>query len=593
MANFNNNKKINLLPLPYIGLFDLDVLYQTSDIELLYQILYKVNQIAESQNIIIENFEKILQWANEQIETYTKEQLKTWLNDGTLKNLINNLLGIISVFNTTNELINSANLIKGMKCKTYGYYNINDGGGSFWYVDDNVPTDKYYIEKDNLYIIYCSDKLNVKEIGMGYGNDDTVLFNSITYYRDIYIPSNTTLTFTNNININVGFHLYGDDNTSLINLNGYDIILKGGGGYTDVNTMIENFNILNGGFITGDTINDFANGVTLHKIYAFGNNTKNYFILSKNNTWLFTIDNCYIFNFNNGIYFNFESVVNSGAQIVISNTSIANSAQNGVLINSNAQDGYYIKMIGCDFEHCSEYSLKIENSGDCVVNLYNFHSELNTKGVIYNDNATVYYNGGWCNLNSTSIEDKYMFYNNSGNMYIKNVRIFAPYLKLYNIISGNIYFDDNILPADVFTTANIGTDGNILGSFKKQLYYSDNTTSYALFLKGGNIERFKSHINFMHVFTSDAFTISMKLLGGQYSQNMIFEIGASDGGLCEVDVYNMYGNVYCTVFLYYYSGNVSYQTKVLQKITSNQYNIYFTLNSPIEPQSVEYYNNML
>ena len=88
MSDFNPNKKINFLPLPYIGMFDLDLLYQTSDTELLYQILSKVNEIAESQNIIINNFEKVLEWANEQIEKYTKEQLQEWLDDGTLENMI-------------------------------------------------------------------------------------------------------------------------------------------------------------------------------------------------------------------------------------------------------------------------------------------------------------------------------------------------------------------------------------------------------------------------------------------------------------------------------------------------------------------------
>lgn len=45
MSDFNTNKKIKFLPLPYIGMFDLDLIYQASDVELLYQILSKVNEI--------------------------------------------------------------------------------------------------------------------------------------------------------------------------------------------------------------------------------------------------------------------------------------------------------------------------------------------------------------------------------------------------------------------------------------------------------------------------------------------------------------------------------------------------------------------
>ena len=98
MSDFQTNKKLNLLPLPYIGMYDLDLIYQTSDVELLYQILSKVNEIAQSQNIIIDNFEKVLDWAQNQIETYTKEQLQEWLDDGTLRKLINEILNKKDVY---------------------------------------------------------------------------------------------------------------------------------------------------------------------------------------------------------------------------------------------------------------------------------------------------------------------------------------------------------------------------------------------------------------------------------------------------------------------------------------------------------------
>lgn len=87
-TQFQNANKIKFMPLPYIGMFNLDVIYQTSDAELLYQVLYKLNEIAKSQNIIIDNFQKVIEWATEQIENFTKEQLEEWLNDGTLQQLV-------------------------------------------------------------------------------------------------------------------------------------------------------------------------------------------------------------------------------------------------------------------------------------------------------------------------------------------------------------------------------------------------------------------------------------------------------------------------------------------------------------------------
>lgn len=88
-TQFQNANKIKFMPLPYIGMFDLDLIYQTSDAELLYQVLFKVNEIAKSQNIIVDNFQKVIEWATEQIETFTRQQLQEWLSDGTMGDIIN------------------------------------------------------------------------------------------------------------------------------------------------------------------------------------------------------------------------------------------------------------------------------------------------------------------------------------------------------------------------------------------------------------------------------------------------------------------------------------------------------------------------
>lgn len=116
MSDFNHNKKIKFLPLPYIGMFDLDLIYQTSDVELLYQILYRVNEIVRSQHIIIDNFNNILTWANTQIEKYTKQQLQEWLDDGTFEDIINELLNkMVDTYNETYDSIVSTNI------ENYGY----------------------------------------------------------------------------------------------------------------------------------------------------------------------------------------------------------------------------------------------------------------------------------------------------------------------------------------------------------------------------------------------------------------------------------------------------------------------------------------
>ena len=50
-----SNSNIKKIPMPFIGMFDLDVIYQTSDIEMLYQLLEKVNDLICNVNQINAN----------------------------------------------------------------------------------------------------------------------------------------------------------------------------------------------------------------------------------------------------------------------------------------------------------------------------------------------------------------------------------------------------------------------------------------------------------------------------------------------------------------------------------------------------------
>lgn len=50
-----SNPNIKKIPMPFIGMFDLDVIYQTSDVEMLYQLLEKVNALITNVNQINAN----------------------------------------------------------------------------------------------------------------------------------------------------------------------------------------------------------------------------------------------------------------------------------------------------------------------------------------------------------------------------------------------------------------------------------------------------------------------------------------------------------------------------------------------------------
>lgn len=203
MSDFQTNKKLNLLPLPYISMYDLDLIYQTSDVELLYQILSKVNEIAQSQNIIIDNFEKILDWANAQIAIYTKEQLQEWLDDGTLENMILSLGQVVKYFDTTEEMIKSQNLQVGQVIKTLGYNAINDGGSTIFRIDDEVDENHFQFSLGSgKYATVIDNVLKLKACGCdNTGKSD--VYNVLSYinksYNEVEISNGSYLLSTNMI----------------------------------------------------------------------------------------------------------------------------------------------------------------------------------------------------------------------------------------------------------------------------------------------------------------------------------------------------------------------------------------------------------
>lgn len=216
MSDFKTNKKLNLLPLPYIGMYDLDLIYQTSDVELLYQILSKVNEIAESQNIIIDNFEKVLDWAQNQIEIYTKEQLQEWLDNGTLKGLINNLLGIITIVDTTLEMLAQNNYTLGQVIQTNGYQSINDGGGGLFIVSENISGDFIQLSNDNYYFNFIlNGSINILQYGISFQTDNTLqlqtLFNLCSQLKIIITGAPVTVKTSTLITVNDWCYFIGNN----------------------------------------------------------------------------------------------------------------------------------------------------------------------------------------------------------------------------------------------------------------------------------------------------------------------------------------------------------------------------------------------
>ena len=108
----------------------------------------------------------------------------------------------IYYFDTLNDLKNTTILKDGFLAITKGYYTINDGGGSLYYISENIietPNDGDIVElQNNLFavLIPLNNTVNIKQFGaIGDGETDNTEFiqNAIDYANDnhykVFIPS--------------------------------------------------------------------------------------------------------------------------------------------------------------------------------------------------------------------------------------------------------------------------------------------------------------------------------------------------------------------------------------------------------------------
>lgn len=60
--------------------------------ELINKVVMYLNKVIEAQNGLTDEMNEFLEWANTNLETWAKEQLLIWLEDGTLENIVNESL---------------------------------------------------------------------------------------------------------------------------------------------------------------------------------------------------------------------------------------------------------------------------------------------------------------------------------------------------------------------------------------------------------------------------------------------------------------------------------------------------------------------
>lgn len=311
---------------------------------------------------------KILEYTKE----FTIEQLKKWLDDGTINNIILTLGKIVTFVDTTNELKTKENLVKNQLILTSGFYDKNDGSGGLFIVSDSPKG--FNIKNKDLFInlINSPDEIYLEKTGVKENEDITNILNDIVnYYTKIIIPKGTFL-INSTININSDTILVGNESI-LQTTNTIGYLIKN----TSNTFYCENINFLGNAIIESDDDNGLVCIECLNssKINIencnFSKFNKNIEITNSNNV---LINKCYIeksyetLNKINGYGVLFEGV-NNGQIINCNMTEIERHCVyinecNNIQVNNNNLTGQKT-----NYQRFSNYegNIKINGSRNIII----------------------------------------------------------------------------------------------------------------------------------------------------------------------------------------------------------------------------------
>lgn len=468
----------------------------------------KLNEVIDSQNNLGEQFQQLKEFVDKQLQTYTKEQLQEWLDDGTFRNLINNALGIITVFDTTEQMLASTSLQVGQTVQTNGYYEVGDGGGARFVVT-NEENNLSLKSKNNLFCNIVDENITLNKLG----GKKSILFDSLPIAQKIIDEGHTLIieegeyNFNGILNLKTNSIISGNGRPK-INCNGVNIVSTSSSPYSQRirYVTIENieFNgltiqspgivIQNFGYITLNNvrIHNFNVGLSIisgSEMYIenseiYGNN-QNIYILRNNDAEsdianvFFNVVN--ISNANNSI-----GEIYNARSCYFNNCSIVNSGKGGLTINSSLNlRALLITFENCQFENASEIA-SVKNNGCENIKFYNCtqspsgnYSFENNYGLMTFTNcifSAIYakiflINGG--EIRCTECNIKYWY------SYIQdNTTTFKPYKYPYKQLNLNPFFAMNITDFQSSGSGTWESSNDIITNGGKITYQNANTIIY-------------------------------------------------------------------------------------------------------------------
>lgn len=288
------------------------------------------------------------------------EQLDEMAENGTLENLLNDAAHLVKVYATYSDMIeDSENFTSGLKLRTLGYYNINDGGGSFYYVTNGtVNSNEYYVTLENtLKLVLINEEYDVYKV------DCLGMIKSSDNLAD-------ATTTTTNTTILQGLIDFLEAN----NVNG---IIKFSNGLYKLNPIEINFNVRICGELDNNDVAIEHSSYVGTTLLDMSDTTTPFITIEpiENRLWGVIIENLKIA----GLYKHHDGVIikKAGHVTRLSNVTIMRFLGYGLYLDQN-NDSYLenVNIIECGFEDLTtlKYALNLSSAAESYTTTNAIHA---------------------------------------------------------------------------------------------------------------------------------------------------------------------------------------------------------------------------
>lgn len=401
---------------------------------------------------------------NLDVQEEINNKLDAMAEDGTLQEIISSYIqsNVAWTFDSVSDMQSATNLIAGSYAQTYGFHNLNDGGGALYLIREGEENETANgittFSVDSLIAELVNDGVyvNMKKLGMSSSNADnaSILQYAVNTYPKasvLFIPSDGDYAFSTAINLgNKAITIKGTSAPDYDKASNTALVFANSDGFTN------------------------ARNVTFKDLCIKGNTTTP---ANKGITGGARVENCVICYFNNAIACNYQGpsiITNSDFHHNASNaiTNPVDSRITNCTINDNGGSGINLQQGANDNIIANN---KIEWNVGYGVSVYNAQHSVITNNIFDRNGKSGIYLGG--TQTRTSVI--------SGNVLRRNGATSSSYdASNFQI---NAAYDSNIISENVTLTGNTQDDGSgttvpnyalhIRDTNANQVYLTDNVWS--------------------------------------------------------------------------------------------------------------------